>query len=80
MRLHESGLPVWAVYMPMYGLPYRPWMRTATYCLFIAVSVLSMALGFYDLIKNFPLLHRVGGSFPCHHPCYVLRLLLLCRV
>lgn len=47
--------------MPAYGLPYRPWMRTATYCLFIAISVFSMALGFYDLIKNFPLLHRVGG-------------------
>ena len=28
LKLYESGLPAWAIYMPLYRLPYRPWMRT----------------------------------------------------
>ena len=27
LKLYESGLPAWAIYMPLYRLPYRPWMR-----------------------------------------------------
>ncbi len=66
LKLYESGLPAWAIYMPLYGLPYRPWLRALTYALFIAVSIFSMAMGFYDLIKNFPLLHRVRAHCVAH--------------
>ena len=27
LKLYESGLPAWAIYMPLYRMPYRPWMR-----------------------------------------------------
>ncbi len=30
LKLYESGLPAWAIYMPLYRLPYRPWMRKVT--------------------------------------------------
>ncbi|EIE25633.1 hypothetical protein COCSUDRAFT_83640 [Coccomyxa subellipsoidea C-169] len=62
LKLYESGLPAWAIYMPLYRLPYRPWMRTVSYCLFVAISVFSMVMGFYDLIKNVPYLHKVLSS------------------
>ena len=68
LKLYESGLPVWAIYMPLYRLPYRPWMRTVSYCLFVAISVFSMAMGFYDLIKNVPYLHKVS-MVPAHISC-----------
>ncbi len=51
LKLYESGLPSWAVFLPSYGLWYRPWLRRVTWLLFILVSVLSMVLGFYDLYK-----------------------------
>lgn len=38
--------------MPCYGLPYRPWMRRAAWLAFLAISVVSMAAGFYDLWRN----------------------------
>ncbi|KAL0054238.1 hypothetical protein WJX82_005935 [Trebouxia sp. C0006] len=67
LKLYESGLPVWAIFLPTYGLYYRPWMRRLTWILFIAVSVFSMACGFYDLYKNVPhvdkVLRKVLGSF-----------------
>ena len=60
LKLYESGLPVWAIFLPTYGLYYRPWMRRLTWIIFIAVSVFSMACGFYDLYKNVPHLDQVG--------------------
>ena len=60
LKLYESGLPVWAIFLPTYGLYYRPWMRRMTWTIFIAVSVFSMACGFYDLYKNVPHLDKVG--------------------
>ncbi|KAI8470479.1 MAG: hypothetical protein J3K34DRAFT_256674 [Monoraphidium minutum] len=54
LKHYESGLPAWAVVLPSYGLFYRPWMRRITWLLFVLVSVVSMALGFYDLYKNVP--------------------------
>lgn len=54
LKLYESGLPTWAIFLPTYGLYYRPWMRRVTWILFIAVSIFSMACGFYDLYKNVP--------------------------
>ncbi|KAL3156757.1 hypothetical protein ABBQ38_001032 [Trebouxia sp. C0009 RCD-2024] len=66
LKLYESGLPVWAIFLPTYGLYYRPWMRRLTWILFIAVSIFSMACGFYDLYKNVPhvdkVLRKVLGS------------------
>ncbi|KAK9820431.1 hypothetical protein WJX72_010299 [[Myrmecia] bisecta] len=59
LKLYESGLPAWAMFMPAYGLWYRPWMRRVTYLLFIAISIFSMACGFYDLYKNVPYLDKV---------------------
>ncbi|GAX78161.1 hypothetical protein CEUSTIGMA_g5603.t1 [Chlamydomonas eustigma] len=37
-----------------YGLPYRPWFRRAAYLLYLLISFVSMAFGFYDLYKNIP--------------------------
>ncbi len=44
--------------MPLRGLWYRPWLRRATYALFVSVTVFSMVMGFYDLLKNVPFLHQ----------------------
>jgi Na+/H+ antiporter NhaC len=54
LKLYESGLPGWAIWLPSYGLWYRPWMRRVTWLLFVLLSVVSMAMGFYDLYKNVP--------------------------
>eukprot|EP00873_Tetraselmis_striata_P006725 jgi/Tetstr1/426989/TSEL_017196.t1 len=59
LHLYESGLPSWAVFMPTYGIWYRPWMRTVTFYLFIAISLFSLACGFYDLYKNVPFLNTM---------------------
>ena len=47
LKLYESGLPAWAIILPSYGLPYHPWMRRATWLLFVMLSFFSMACGFY---------------------------------
>eukprot|EP00775_Hariotina_reticulata_P009853 gene9853-10012_t len=57
--LYESGLPGWAVMLPSYGLWYRPWLRRVTWLLFVLLSVVSMAMGFYDLYKNVPYFKQV---------------------
>ena len=54
LRLVESGLPEWAVFLPSYGLPYRRAMRQAAKALWIAAGVVSFAAGFYDLYRNIP--------------------------
>ncbi len=54
LHLYEGGLPTWAIYAPKVGLPYRPWLRTVTWLLFVAVSVFSLLSGFYDLYRHFP--------------------------
>lgn len=67
LKLYESGLPVWAIFLPTYGLYYRPWMRRMTWILFIAVSVFSMACGFYDLYKNVPHVDKVSSLSTYQH-------------
>ncbi|GFH31272.1 uncharacterized protein HaLaN_30279, partial [Haematococcus lacustris] len=72
LKLYESGLPSWAVLLPCYGLWYRPWMRTATWLLVTAISIFSMAMGFYDLYKNVPLVRQAMATlsarlFPSAH-------------
>lgn len=54
LRLSESGLPSWATLLPRTGLYYRPWLRRLTWILFYAFSVVSLAVGFYDLYRNLP--------------------------
>ena len=27
LRRYEKGIPSWAVFLPNYGFPYRPWFR-----------------------------------------------------
>lgn len=77
LKLYESGLPVWAIFLPTYGLYYRPWMRRLTWILFIAVSVFSMACGFYDLYKNVPHVDKVSSltahaSYCADCKCYLM--------
>ena len=62
LKLYESGLPAWAVFLPSYGCWYRPWMRRATWLFFLAATCLSMAAGFYDLYKNVPYLKAMVSS------------------
>ena len=59
LHLYEGGLPAWAIYAPKMGLPYRPWLRTMTWSLFVAVSVISLLSGFYDLYRHFPIFEQV---------------------
>jgi hypothetical protein len=54
LRLVESGLPEWAVFLPAYGLLYRRWMRQCAKLLWVCLGVLSLAAGFYDLYRNIP--------------------------
>jgi len=58
--LLEQGLPACLPACGLAGLWYRPWMRKLTWFLFMAVSVMSMAMGFYDLYKNVPIVRQVG--------------------
>ena len=71
LKLYESGLPVWAIFLPTYGLYYRPWMRRVTWILFIAVSIFSMACGFYDLYKNVPHVDMVRRPVDMHQNSHV---------
>jgi hypothetical protein len=54
LRHYERGLPSWAVFMPSYGLPYRPWFRRVYEIVFILTSFVAVVCGFYDLYKNIP--------------------------
>jgi len=63
LRLYETGLPAWALFLPRYGFYYRPWLRTLARGLFALVSVLSMMAGFYDLYKHVPGLDAVFTRF-----------------
>ena len=68
LHLYEGGLPTWAIYAPKVGLPYRPWLRTATWLLFVAVSVFSLLSGFYDLYRHFPAFEQAR---PATHECAI---------
>ena len=54
LKMYESGLPSWAMFLPSYGGYYRPWLRSATWLAFYFFSVTSLTLGFYDLYKTLP--------------------------
>ena len=44
LKLYESGLPAWAIYMPLYRLPYRPWMRKVHAACHVTCTPLTDAL------------------------------------
>ena len=47
-------LQTWAIFLPQFGVYYRPWLRRVTFILFLLISVFSLATGFYDLYKHTP--------------------------
>lgn len=83
LRMYERGIPSWAVFLPSYGLPYRPWMRTAMSFLVFTVSFATLFFGFYDLYKYIPMLRGVlhstfGTLFEWFESAVVFRLSVLC--
>ena len=69
LPLLESGLPAWSIFLPAYGIYYRPWFRKATRLAWVLISVVSMIVGFYDLYKNVPGARaRVGAKRGCCPP------------
>jgi hypothetical protein len=54
LKLYESGIPAWAIFLPSYGLWYRPWLRYLTWILFYAFSIVSLLAGFFELYKSVP--------------------------
>lgn len=67
LKLYESGLPAWAMFLPQFGIWYRPWLRYLTWFLFYLFSVVSLLAGFYDLYKSLPglqtFLQSIASSF-----------------
>lgn len=79
LRMYERGLPSWAMFLPSYGLPYRPWMRRVMTVVIFLVSLITMLLGFYDLYKNIPLLretlqHTFGSLYQWLEDACAIRL------
>jgi hypothetical protein len=54
LKMYESGLPTWAMFLPSYGFYYRPWLRSLTWILFYLFSIFSLTVGFWDLYKTLP--------------------------
>lgn len=54
LKLYESGIPAWAIFLPSYGFWYRPWLRYLTWILFYAFSIISLLAGFFELYKSVP--------------------------
>lgn len=54
LKMYESGLPAWSMFLPAYGFYYRPWVRSMTWFLFYLFSVFSLTVGFWDLYKTLP--------------------------
>ena len=89
----ESGLPEWAIFAPSFGLPYRRWMRRAAKAAWLALGVVSLLAGFWDLYRNLPgarhalgALYRVSGvpeargmEAPRKRPCAVSALMFFDR-
>lgn len=57
LKLLETGIPSWAIFMGSFGLWYRPWMRKLTKSIYILFAMFSFACGFYDLYKHVPFLN-----------------------
>ncbi|MCO5601767.1 hypothetical protein L7F22_055892 [Adiantum nelumboides] len=70
LKMLESGLPSWVIFLqsyPIFRRLYRPWMRPLAKTLYILVSIVTVIIGFYDLYKNVPVLKataaRICGPF-----------------
>ncbi len=59
LKARALAVQVWAIFLPQFGLFYRPWLRTLTWVLFVLISVFSLATGFYDLYSHTPYLEPV---------------------
>ena len=67
LKLYESGLPGWAIFLGTYTTLYRPWFRKASWLLFVAFSLFSMTMGFYDLYKHVPYVQQVCAMCWLHY-------------
>jgi len=54
LRLFETGLPLWAIMCPQYGVPYRPIFRRAIKALSFALIILSCVSGLMELQRSMP--------------------------
>ncbi|PWA90836.1 hypothetical protein CTI12_AA096900 [Artemisia annua] len=64
LTLLEAGLPSWVIFCqsyPVFCHIYRPWMCPFARVLYVAVSVVTVVIGFYDLYKNIPLLKATAA-------------------
>ncbi|KAF5787300.1 hypothetical protein HanXRQr2_Chr10g0451201 [Helianthus annuus] len=64
LTLLEAGLPSWVIFFqsyPVFCHIYRPWMCPLARVLYVAVSVVTVVIGFYDLYKNIPLLKAAAA-------------------
>lgn len=64
LRLLESGLPSWVIFLqsyPGFCHLYRPWMCPLVRALYVLISVVTVLIGFYDLYKNVPVLKATAS-------------------
>ncbi|XP_024959745.1 uncharacterized protein LOC112500486 [Cynara cardunculus var. scolymus] len=64
LTLLEAGLPSWVVFFqsyPVFCHIYRPWMCPLARALYVAISFVTVVIGFYDLYKNVPVLKATAS-------------------
>ncbi|CAK9175582.1 unnamed protein product [Ilex paraguariensis] len=64
LRLLESGLPSWVIFLqsyPGFCHLYRPWMCPLARGLYVLISIITVLIGFYDLYKNVPVLKATAS-------------------
>ncbi|KAJ9551617.1 hypothetical protein OSB04_015662 [Centaurea solstitialis] len=64
LTLLEAGLPSWVIFFqsyPVFSHIYRPWMCPLARGLYVAISLFTVVIGFYDLYKNVPVLKATAS-------------------
>lgn len=64
LTLLEAGLPSWVIFFqsyPVFCHMYRPWMCPLARSLYVAISFVTVVIGFYDLYKNVPVLKATAS-------------------
>lgn len=64
LTLLEAGLPSWVIFFqsyPVFCHMYRPWMCPLARTLYVAISFVTVLIGFYDLYKNIPVLKAAAS-------------------
>nr|XP_043629248.1 uncharacterized protein LOC122600575 [Erigeron canadensis] len=64
LTLLEAGLPSWVIFFqsyPVFCNLYRPWMCPLARSLYVAISLVTVVIGFYDLYKNVPVLKATAS-------------------